>query len=67
VASTTYEPTPEKNEYSHLHDALQYLVGGYRGRVRIIARARADATRSRASSPSPWGSKRRGDFDPLKV
>ncbi len=26
----------EKNEYSHIHDALQYLVTGYRGRSGVI-------------------------------
>ena len=27
---------PVKNEYSHVHDALQYLVTGYRGRAGVI-------------------------------
>jgi hypothetical protein len=67
TASTTYEPTPEKNEYSHVHDALQYLVGGYRGRTKIIRAARDDALRQRASSPAPWSGKSRGQFDPMKV
>lgn len=68
TASTTYEPTPDKNDYSHPHDALQYLVGGYRGRTRIIAAARASATRGRLTDGrggSVWGaSKGRGNFDP---
>lgn len=54
-AASAYEPVPEKNEYSHPHDALQYLVGGVRGRTAIV---RAGTRRAGAASGqgSPWAS-----------
>jgi hypothetical protein len=68
-ASTEYDAVPEKNDYSHPHDGLQYLVGGYRGRTRIIRNARADAMREKATAiRSVWGGSRApGSFDPMKV
>lgn len=67
-ASNEYDETPEKKHpWSDVHDGLQYLVGGLRGRTAII-RAAGDGNRreERRSSPrgersSPWG---QGSFDP---
>ncbi len=44
---------PEKNDYSHPHDALQYLVLGYRGRPEVTglsSRAKTGANRPRAKA-----------------
>jgi hypothetical protein len=35
--STTTSPKPEKNDWSHPHDALQYLLLGSKGRHAVIA------------------------------
>jgi hypothetical protein len=69
-ASTTYEPVPDKNDASHPHDALQYLVGGIRGRTAIVRSAIGRASRDAAAS-SGWSRDsirpRRGRFDPTEL
>lgn len=69
TASTEFEEQPEKTHpWSDLHDALQYLIGGFRGRAGVIRGAADRDDRERrapARSPgSPWG---RGAFDPHKA
>lgn len=69
-ASTEFEEQPEKTHpWSDVHDALQYLIGGIRGRAAVIRNAadrdqERDRRPSRASSGFPQG---RGGFDPHKA
>lgn len=69
-ASTEFEEQPEKTHpWSDVHDALQYLVGGIRGRSAVIRNAadrdqERDRRPSRASSGFQQG---RGGFDPHKA
>lgn len=71
-ASTEFEEQPEKTHpWSDLHDALQYLIGGFRGRAGLM-RAAADmgaADRGRfergQARGGGWG--KPGSFDPRKV
>lgn len=69
-----YEPTPEKNEASHLMDALQYLVLGYRGRAGVVreagrgGRVAGDAPPMGHNGGPPMGAAAGvGNFDPHKV
>ncbi|WP_321337921.1 hypothetical protein [Breoghania sp.] len=64
-AGPKYDPEPAKNEYSHPHDALQYLVLGYRGRAGVIrdAAGAGRAPAARRSVPSV-GKKSVGGFNP---
>ncbi|MDZ7824079.1 MAG: hypothetical protein U5K75_08605 [Ahrensia sp.] len=58
TASATYEDQPEKNHpHSDLHDALQYLVLGIRGRVgalRGAAGLKNDSSSTGFSGQSAW-------------
>jgi len=70
TASTEFEEQPEKTHpWSDVQDALQYLIGGIRGRSAIIRNA-ADRDHERDRRPprgtSGWG-QGRGNFDPHKV
>lgn len=67
TASTDYEPAPEKNAYSHPHDANQYLILGHRGRHGLIADARALGRARMPGSSRPAGSVSPGSFDPHQV
>ncbi|SFT67067.1 hypothetical protein SAMN05444141_102665 [Pseudovibrio denitrificans] len=64
-AGPAYDPEPSKNEYSHPHDALQYLVLGYRGRPAVVSdaagsrRDRGDQQNDRRGPPP-----KKGSFDP---
>ncbi|WP_319519830.1 hypothetical protein [uncultured Martelella sp.] len=75
TASTDYEEKPDKGHpWSDIHDGLQYLVLGFRGRTGAI-RGAADAARPSSQgdrfgrpqrgNSSPWGGG--GGFDPHKV
>lgn len=72
TASTEYEEQPEKTHpWSDVHDGLQYLIIGFRGRTGAI-RGAADRTEERRGRPpaggsaqSPWGNK--GGFDPHRA
>lgn len=62
-SGATYEPVPEKNDWSHPHDGLQYGVLGYRGRNAVV-RQSAGPARQSSGGPSPWGSgAKAGGFD----
>lgn len=67
-ASTEYEEQPEKTHpWADLHDAAQYLVGGFRGRVGAIrGAAGGDGRRQVGPAPSRQ-SGGRGGFDPHRV
>ena len=54
TSSAAYEPTPDKNDWSHAHDALQYLVLGYRGRNAVV-RQSAAPRRAHRLTDNPWG------------
>jgi hypothetical protein len=58
-----YSLSPAKNEYSHPHDGLQYLVLGYRGRQSVTGKT---ARNSRRSSVPSAGKKRGRQIDPHK-
>lgn len=66
-----YEPAPEKNEASHLMDALQYLVLGYRGRAGVVREAgrggRVERDAAQLGSPQADKAPGSGLFDPHKV
>lgn len=66
-----FEPSPEKNGFSHPHDGLQYLVGGVRGRAAIVQSAGRGRDNT-AGGRGGWGSgasvgRAKGGFDPHRV
>jgi len=48
--SAAYDDTPEKNEYSHPHDALQYAVLGLGVHVELTGRKRRTENRARPAT-----------------
>ena len=62
VGSEKFSLQPEKNDYSHPHDGLQYLVLGYRGRQEVTGRNRRP-NHGRSSRPMR---KAQCSFDPHK-
>lgn len=81
LASADYEPTPDKNSpEDDVHNGLQYLVGGVRGRQAIVRGGRRrNATREEAAERTGWQNGasvsrgrtapggRRSSFDPHKT
>jgi hypothetical protein len=58
-----FSERPDKNEYSHVHDALQYLMLGWRGRGGVISEAnRVSGQKQRATSRASRP-RRAGGFD----
>lgn len=53
TGSARYEPTPLKNEYSHPHDALQYLLLGA-GEGRELMRSRQASENTKKLANSRW-------------
>lgn len=43
---------PVKNEYSHVHDALQYIMIGHKGRYGAVVSQRASDRRERENAPA---------------
>lgn len=56
---------PVKNRYSHIHDAIQYLVTGWRGRSGIINQASALGLGGNVARMQPRVA--RADFDVFKI
>lgn len=64
-----WDEEPEKSHpYSDLADALQYVIGGVRGRVPAQRAAAGLRDRAAGDGRGPWaGASRRRGFDPHKV
>nr|WP_321482709.1 hypothetical protein [uncultured Cohaesibacter sp.] len=58
--SEQFSLQPEKNDYSHPHDGLQYLVLGYRGRPAVVGQSQ----RQRRASATKGASASKRNFDP---
>lgn len=57
---------PEKNDFSHPHDALQYVMLGKKGRYSVTSNTRAgrsDRDRARSSAPSSCAAVRDGGWN----
>ncbi|SNY93515.1 hypothetical protein SAMN04515647_3814 [Cohaesibacter sp. ES.047] len=63
TGSEKFALQPDKNEYSHPHDGLQYLVLGYRGRPSVTGMGSRNHGQSRASQSTGKGGR---TFDPHK-
>lgn len=64
-APSQWEPTPEKNKYSHPHDALQYVVLGHRGRQSVVTAGRSSAPGAPGAS-NGWG-RAKSDFNVHRI
>lgn len=59
-----YDPEPSKNEYSHPHDGLQYLVLGYRGRPTVVSGSAGSSRAQSSARPKKDWRKRKAVFNP---
>lgn len=62
-----YELLPEKNSYSHPHDALQYVVIGYRGHTSVLGAGTGWKSQSTGGASAGGFGGKRGSFNPHKV
>lgn len=62
-----WQAVPEKNEFSHPHDALQYAVLGWRGRAGVIGEAARRGRLGGGSPSSGWNKPRAGGFDVHRI
>ena len=65
-ASQTYDPQPQKNEHSHIHDSDQYAILGTRGRHLVMAKGAA-AGRPQMGRSAPGPTTLAHGFDPMRA
>lgn len=63
----SYDPVPDKGDASHLQDAGQYLVLGYRGAAGVVAEAGRGGRVGGGGSSSAGRRQAAGSFDPHQV
>lgn len=62
-ANAPFKERPEKNDFSHVHDALQYGVLEIVGRYGVIEQAAKGGRPGRPETPNPALAPRPGDFN----
>ena len=65
-ATVTLDPTPQKNEHSHVHDAIQYAALGGRGYALVMAKGAA-AGRVQMNNLAPGHTLLASGFDVMRV